>query len=262
MIGFSLSPGGLLLPFHAGVLGALEHEGFLTPSTPLAGSSAGSIAAVAHAAGIAPEAVLEASIRLSEKAESKGGARGNLIPLLREEMTELIDDERFEQLTSREGFTGVAYRELFPRNQPVLQSEFQDFEEMMNAVCHSCSFPFFSTNLPVAFDFSSSRILPRVLVDGYFSVPRERFGCPDFESMAGLEVDRTVTISAIPHSMIGLNASEAHDQIYPSMNVGMEEFIRLATTVSSPKELTDLYELGWKDGEEWCRQEKERGQRS
>lgn len=257
MIGFSLSPGGLLLPYHVGVLGALEHQGFLTDSSPLAGSSAGSIATVAHAAGIRPEQVLDATIRLSETCQAKGGARGNLIKPLRHEIGNLIDEERFEQLVSREGLTGVCYRELFPRNQPVLQTEFQDFDDMVNAVCHSCSFPFFASNLPVAFDLSSPGILPRVLVDGYFAVPRERFGCPDFEEMApDLELDRTVTISAIPHHMIGLNASEAHDQISPSMDAGLDEFIRLATTISSPEELMALYELGWKDGEAWCSQEK------
>lgn len=257
MIGFSLSPGGLLLPYHVGVLGALEYEGFLTPESPVAGSSAGSIAAVAHAAGIPPEKVLEASIRLSEKCQAIGGARGNLIRLLREEMNDLIDDERFEQLQNRAGLTGVAYRSLFPRNEAILQTEFENHEDMTKAVCHSCTFPFFSSNLPVAIDFSSDGLLPRVLVDGFFAVPRERFGCPDFEYMApGLDLDRTVTISAIPHDMIGLNVSKAHDQISPSMDAGFDEFIRLATTVSSPEELTELYELGWKDAEEWCSQER------
>lgn len=258
MIGFSLSPGGLLLPYHVGVLGALEYQGFLTPESPIAGSSAGSIATVAHAAGIRPEQVLDASIRLSEKCESVGGARGNLLPLLREEMGILIDEERFEQLQNRKGLTGVCYRELFPRNVPVLQTEFQDYDDMVKAVCHSCTFPFFSTNFPVAFDFDAGGWWPRVVVDGFFAVPRERFGCPDFEQMVGLELDRTITISAIPHHMVGLNASEAHDQISPSMDADFNEFIRLATKVSSPKELTHLYELGWKDGEEWCSQERKR----
>jgi hypothetical protein len=258
MIGFSLSPGGLLLPYHVGVLGALEYQGILTEESPIAGSSAGSIATVAHAAGIRPEQVLEASIRLSEKCKAIGGARGNLISLLREEMNDLIDAESFEKLKNRLGLTGVCYRELFPRNIPVLQTEFEDFDDMVNSVCHSCTFPFFSSNLPVSFDFASSGLLPRVLVDGFFAVPRARFGCPDFEEMAGLELDRTITISAIPHEMIGLNASEAHDQISPSAEWGFEEFIRLATKVSSSEELTHLYELGWKDGEAWCSQERKR----
>ena len=258
MIGFSLSPGGLLLPYHVGVLGALEHNGFLTPESPLAGSSAGSIATVAHAAGVSPYQVLDATIRISEKCRVIGGARGNLMPLLREELKHLVDEERFGQLQSREGLTGVCYRELFPRNVPVLQTSFENHEDMVKAVCHSCTFPFFATNFPVAVDTSAPGFFPRVLVDGFFAVPRERFGCPDFEDMAGLDLDRTVTISAIPHHMIGLNASEAHDRISPSMDAGIDEFVRLATTASSAKELTQLYELGWKDGEEWCSQEQTR----
>jgi len=41
MIGFSLSPGGLLLPYHMGVLSTLSDKGYITDKTPLAGSSAG-----------------------------------------------------------------------------------------------------------------------------------------------------------------------------------------------------------------------------
>jgi hypothetical protein len=48
MIGFSLSPGGLLLPYHLGVLDALQYHSFLDDTTPIAGSSAGTCIVVAR----------------------------------------------------------------------------------------------------------------------------------------------------------------------------------------------------------------------
>jgi predicted acylesterase/phospholipase RssA len=42
-VGFSLSPGGLLLPYHLGALEALKYNQFLDISTALAGSSAGAM---------------------------------------------------------------------------------------------------------------------------------------------------------------------------------------------------------------------------
>jgi hypothetical protein len=61
MLGFSFSPGGLLLPYHLGVIAALSGSGLLLPTTPLAGSSAGAIAVASFAAGVEPKTALEAS---------------------------------------------------------------------------------------------------------------------------------------------------------------------------------------------------------
>lgn len=253
-IGFSLSPGGLLLPYHAGVLAALQFNGFLTQKSPIAGSSAGAIATVAHASGLDSWKILEATIRVSDECARLGGARGRLLPLLKREMQDLIDEEHFDQLQNREGLTGVCYRELFPRNLPILHTEFEDHDDMMKAVCHSCAFPFFATNYPVAVDMTGEGILPRIFVDGFFAVPRERFGCPDFESMAGLQMNRTVTISVFPHGSGVTDASDPLDRIAPSSDADVQGLIRLATQASSAKELTQVYESGWADGEEWCRQ--------
>ena len=41
VVGYSLSPGGLLLPYHLGALDALQYHHFLDDTTPIAGSSAG-----------------------------------------------------------------------------------------------------------------------------------------------------------------------------------------------------------------------------
>ena len=82
-LGFSLSPGGLLLPYHLGVLDALQYNKFIDETTPIAGSSAGAIATASHGCGIDSRKVLEATIDISDRTKEMGGARGRLLPLLK-----------------------------------------------------------------------------------------------------------------------------------------------------------------------------------
>lgn len=249
--GFSFSPGGLLLPYHLGVIDALKYKGAMTDKTPIAGSSAGAIAVGCTACQLDSLKVLDATVEISDRCREMGGARGRLLPLLREKMDELISHEDFDALQEREGETVIAYRELFPNFRPVLQKEYEDRHDLSSAISYSSMFPFFATNWPVALDRSNS--IPRLVVDGFFSVPRERFGCPCFE-MADVGVDRTVTISVFPRDIAGLEASKPEDCISPASE-GQDHNLRLlslATESSSRKDLTAIYESGWADAEEWC----------
>eukprot|EP00558_Chaetoceros_sp_UNC1202_P013097 CAMPEP_0197237912 /NCGR_PEP_ID=MMETSP1429-20130617/4598_1 /TAXON_ID=49237 /ORGANISM="Chaetoceros sp., Strain UNC1202" /LENGTH=296 /DNA_ID=CAMNT_0042696993 /DNA_START=94 /DNA_END=984 /DNA_ORIENTATION=+ len=272
IVGYSLSPGGLLFPWHIGVLAGLAHENVLTDSNPLAGSSAGSIAVASHGAGVRPEVALEATIRMSDECRTTyGGARGNLLPLLENELGNILDDDVHEVLNQREGFVGLAYRELLPNNRPVLDTLFDDKSHVIDSVCNSSMFPFFSTNWPCRFARKKDNgWLPRVAVDGYFSVDRDRFGCPDIESMEharmgeGSKTDRTVTVSVFPHDVISLSASEKHDQISPLVDEEdatgqMSNLLRLATQCATREDYYQLYEDGWKDAERWVKEEEERG---
>lgn len=266
-LGLSLSPGGLLVPYHTGVLASLQYHGVINERTNIAGSSAGAVATAAFGCGLSPTNVLEACVRVSEKCASQGGTRGRLLPLLRRELEELIQEEQLEMLQQRSGLTGVAYLQLFPQFQSMLEFEFDTPADLIQAVCFSSTFPFFVSNWPVAVDVSSSlskrnQVLPRILVDGYFSVPRARFGCPDFETMAPSHLiegmERTITVSVYPQAIVGLDASHPQDCISPLIESGntrdqMVRLLRLATQASSREELTELYESGWQDGERWCR---------
>jgi len=279
--GFSLSPGGLLLPYHVGALASLEYNGHLDPiRSPLAGSSAGAIAVAAYGCGVSPEKTLEATIQVSDRCAERGGARGNLLPFVRQCMEEIIDENDFhenfiqrrqQQQNQPKGgeqklssMIGICYRELFPRNRPILKTTFEDRQELIQSVSNSCMFPFFSTNWPCTVDWSSSSFIPRLVVDGYFAVPRERFGCPDFDLMLEdteliedddkkslqLLPNRTVAISVFPADKIGLTAFDKNDVISPSSSEDIERLFRIATKSTSREELTFAYELGWKNAEE------------
>ena len=245
-LGFTLSPGGLLLPYHVGALEALQYNGFLTDETPLAGSSAGAIAVAAHAAGVPHKHIVEATIGVSNQCRGIG-ARGNLLRCLKDELSQRIQDNEFERLQQRPGLTGIAYREVLPRYRDVLQTEFDSRDDLIQAVLSSSHFPFFATNWPVLWD----RVGNRLVVDGYFTVPRERFGCPE------LDVERTVAISVFPKDRIRLTAVE--DCISPPEDSDLGRLFALATESSSAEDLWRLYEMGWENAESWCRSEVDLG---
>jgi hypothetical protein len=236
-----------------GALASLSYNNHITQDTPIAGSSAGGIAVAAHACGIDPRRVLDSTIEISDECLELGGTQGRLLPQLRGKLNEIILEQEFGQLQERPGEVVVAYREVFPNFRSMHQTDFANREDLVNAICHSSSFPFFTTNWPVALD--TSQRIPRLVVDGFFAVPRGRFGCPDFEK-AGVSVDRTVCISVFPQEKIKLDACAAEDCISPLVEDGsqMETLLRLAMQSSSRKELTKIYEAGWEDAERWSRQ--------
>ena len=84
---FSLSLGGLLLPYHLGALDALQFHGFFDRSAPIAGASAGAIAAASVAAGLDSRRVLDATISICDRCFELGEARGRLMPLLKQNLS-------------------------------------------------------------------------------------------------------------------------------------------------------------------------------
>jgi hypothetical protein len=123
-------------------------------------------------------------------------------------------------------------------------------------------------------------------MDGYFSLPREQFGCPIFEKDVfsvgpnnandNIVVDRTVAITCIPQELFGMDAvfnnnnnkgkGKGEGEEGTSNNLisistddkfTVADIFRIATETSSRKELTDLYERGYRDGEKWCRTEEQ-----
>jgi hypothetical protein len=263
--GFAFSPGGLMLPYHVGALASLEYNGYLTDANPIAGSSAGSIAVSSFAAGIKPERVLESTIQVSDECQSLGiTAQGNLLPMVRRLADELIQNNNFEQLREREGATGICYQELLPRYQSILEIKFDTKQDLIQAISNSCMFPFFSTKFPCAIDSASSRskTFPRLVVDGFFAVPRDRFGCPDFDMLndsteggGGAIVDRTVSICCFPHEKMRMTASAPEDQISPPETEPLGKLFEIATQATSRKDLTYAYELGWENADAWCQRE-------
>eukprot|EP00553_Chaetoceros_curvisetus_P005122 CAMPEP_0204612940 /NCGR_PEP_ID=MMETSP0717-20131115/983_1 /ASSEMBLY_ACC=CAM_ASM_000666 /TAXON_ID=230516 /ORGANISM="Chaetoceros curvisetus" /LENGTH=318 /DNA_ID=CAMNT_0051625207 /DNA_START=101 /DNA_END=1058 /DNA_ORIENTATION=+ len=294
LVGYSLSPGGLLFPWHIGTLACLSSNGALTDSNPLAGSSAGAIAVTSHGAKVSPEQAIEATVRMSDTCQSEyGSARGNLLPLLKKELNEILDDDVHRVLNEREGFVGVAYKEIFPVNRPVLDTHFDDKDHVIDAVCNSSMFPFFATTGHVASQgkvITENGIYPGLRLMGIFlwtgidsvapilkwnMLERQKKKLLNSEdtkvneentnnvNLSARKVERTVTISVFPHDAIGITASDSHDQISPEIDANnqtdqLSNLFRLATQCATRKEYYQLYEDGWKDAERWLKEEEQR----
>jgi hypothetical protein len=274
-LGFSLSSGGLLLPYHLGVLDGLRQNGVLNNDTPVAGASAGAIATATTACSIDSKLILDDTIDISKRCQELGRARGKLMPLLQDKLEARIDEDRFQTLQSRPGQAVLTYHELFPSFRAVHKVDFEHKEDVIDTICHSSAFPFFTTDWPVVLDKRAtnpttitlgnqklSLQVPRLVVDGHFAVPTDRFGCPDFD-MAGIDVDRTILVTVFPRELIFLKQSiPKEDCICPELiDDGLKQgldLLRLATQPSDPSELMALYDDGLADAEKWCRNEERR----
>ena len=282
LIGFSFSPGGLLLPYHLGVLASLDHHGFISHTTPLAGSSAGSIAVASHASGVSPHRALEASIRVSSHCYNPFFLpAGRLMEALRHEMDEILPKDAHHVINERQGLTVLAHRELYPTPRSRLVTQFDTRECLMDAVCDSSMFPFFTSNKVARAVRRRNEKYQRLVVDGIFAVSPERLGCPDFDQVddiageeryvikrgkmeVGQKPHRTVMVSCFPTELLSLSKNNAkYDVIGSKLDLANPirhgaGLVKMACLASSRKELTNLYEQGWKDGEEWAKKEERR----
>lgn len=267
MLGFSLSPGGLLLPYHLGVLASLSYSGFVTPETPLAGSSAGAIAVASHACNVPPDVALDASMRISSRCNSLFVARGQLMPTLRNELNRLLPKDASTIVNERPGAVGLAHLELYPKLHPVLQTQrFETRDCFIDAVCDSSMFPYFTSNKPFRLVKRHGETIPRVVVDGVFTEPLWRFGCPDMKKTLPqtTSIDRCVSVSVFPMELVDLRLAlndniERRNVISPKLERNIMGQVGrlglLACTPGSPKDLMKLYEDGWADAERWVREE-------
>ena len=215
-----------------------------------------------------------------------GGHRGRLLPLLETELDRIAPLDAHNILNARKGFFGIGYAQIFPYPKGVLQHKFGSRSDLIEAVCNSSMFPFFVANkifiVRKSKKSKSKRIekdkdkhknyirrrlsqctksLPRFVMDGLFSVPRSRFGCPQFPR--NTFVDRTVTVCVFPHKAIRLTASNDHDQISPIPENGETEkelfkrLRRIALIETSPPEVHhEMFGRGKKDGLRWIMMEK------
>lgn len=272
MLGFSLSPGGLLLPYHLGVLASLSYHGYVTSDTHLAGSSAGAIAVASHACEVPPHVALEASMRISSRCNPLFLARGQLMPSLRNELNTLLPKDANDIVNARSGTVGLAHLELFPRTRAVLQTQrFETRECLMDAVCDSSMFPYFTSNKPFRLVKRHGKAVPRVVVDGVFTEPLWRFGCPDMEKSLSQQanIDRCVSVSVFPMELVDVSLLSSTTMIKPhssrrnTISPKLETNIigqvgrlgLLACTPGNPKDLMKLYDDGWMDAERWVREE-------
>ena len=192
-MGVTFSPAGLLTPYHLGVAARLRERGFITAETALAGASGGALAAAITALEIPSADSLEACSRIARRCRDEGTYR-TLALALNDELESLIPLSAADTLNSRPAPTRIAYTEVWPSiGTARFASEFASRQDVLSVLIASCTIPFyFSGSLSSAVRGASG-------CDGFFAMPRERFGCP--ETFA---TDLEIIVSPFDPRIVGL----------------------------------------------------------
>ena len=178
---FAFSPGGLLFPYHVGVAYELVSLHQITHSTPLGGSSAGAIVAAAVACGVGEDEVREGLAELL--ADVRSGVRLN--PALRRQLDRLLPEDCVQRATAH-GLT-ICYTQIFPWPKRHVVTEWSSKQDLIDCIAASCNWPFFFSRWPLVWCRGG------LAIDGFFAVPRERFGCPPLPGDFW-----TIAITALP----------------------------------------------------------------
>ena len=240
-LSIAFTPAGLLFPYYVGIGFELRDLGVLTPTTPLGGSSAGSIVAAALACGVSESSVRSGLAQLV--ADVRGGTRLNVA--LRQQLDELLP-ENAPTLAEAHALT-IGYLEVLPRPGRRLVSSWASKADLIDVICASCNWPLFFSRWP----FVNCR--RSWALDGFFSVKRSRFGCPP------LEGDHTLAVTALPK--VGLKAFEEEWIIQPGaaplveagldLPVSDSQWFKWALEPAGDAELEAMIALGKRHARRW-----------
>ena len=65
----------------------------------------------------------------------------------------MLPENAHEIMNTRQGLAGLAHKQIFPTRKNVLKTKFSSREELIEDVCNSSVFPFFTTNWPFVVRF-------------------------------------------------------------------------------------------------------------
>lgn len=169
-LGFSFSPAGLLLPYHLGVAACLVDLGVLSPDVPIAGASAGALAAIVVACNVPVDLVMQTMYRVEQNLRKFGAAR-RLHMLLDKELESLLPPNAPDVISERPGRTTIAYTHVWPLPRGQFVSQFTTVDDIRECLAASCNIPFYFAKWPTV------TCRGQACVDGYFA-SRRNFGCP------------------------------------------------------------------------------------
>ncbi len=286
----------------------------ITPATPLGGSSAGALVAAIIGLDIPVKRALEACYEINESwggallmgpggvlslgerwanfgfnGNNGNGNNGNgnngssgpprgtedLKTLLHRVLDEVLPQDAHVRLNKRPSpvTVGVTQLALAPLPRLFLRPQaiqtFTSREDLIECLLASCCVPFWFTPGP----FVSCRGAPAV--DGYFSVPTHRFGCPYVPSQ------RTVLVSPFPAPAVARGGSPGSEEaaavewLSPQLAVdrevaaataavasgreavavvqraGMRQLLKDALSANAREQVKMYYEQGRKDAQLW-----------
>ncbi|XP_010534765.1 PREDICTED: patatin-like phospholipase domain-containing protein 3 [Tarenaya hassleriana] len=231
--GFSFSAAGLLFPYHLGVAQFLVERGYIKETTPLAGSSAGSIICAVIACGLSMQKALEATKTLADDCRRKGTAF-RLGALLRDSLEELLPDDAH---TSCNGRIRVAITLISWRPRGLLVDQFDSKRDLINAIVTSSFIPGYLSPRP------ATVFRNRLCIDG---------GLTFF--MPPTSASKTVRVCAFPTSTFGVRGIGISPDCNPENRATPRQLFNWALEPAEDEVLDRLFELGYADAATWAEQ--------
>ncbi|XP_010926444.1 uncharacterized protein [Elaeis guineensis] len=231
--GFSFSAAGLLFPYHLGVAQFLLEKGYITETTPLAGSSAGAIVCAVIASGNSMQDALQATKILAEDCRLKGTAF-RLGAVLRDVLSNFLPDDVHIKSSGR---VRVAITQLFWRPKGLLVDQFDSKEDLINAVFTSSFIPGYLAPRPATI------FRNRLCIDGGLTL-----------FMPPTSASETVRVCAFPTNGLGLNGIGISPDCNPENRATPRQLFNWALEPAEDYILDKLYELGYLDAAVWADQ--------
>ncbi|PIA27191.1 hypothetical protein AQUCO_08200011v1 [Aquilegia coerulea] len=231
--GFSFSAAGLLFPYHLGVAQYLIEKGYITETTPLAGSSAGAIVCAVIASGSSMEDALKATKILADDCRLRGTAF-RLGAVLRDLLVKFLPDDVH---TRSNGRVRVAVTQILWRPRGLIVDQFDSKEDLINAVITSSFIPGYLAPTPATF------FRNRVCIDGGLTL-----------FMPPTSASKTVRVCAFPTERLGLQGIGISPDCNPENRASPRELFNWALEPAEDQVLDRLFELGYRDAAVWGEQ--------
>lgn len=256
-LGFTFSPGGHLFPYYVGAAYTLKDAGLLTPRTPLGGSSAGSVVATCLACDLDEQQVLFGLDNLVN--DVRGGM------LLQHAVQKHLDLMLPDDAAARCEAHGlhIAYLRVTPWPKRMLVTKWADKADLIDTICGSCNWPLFFSKYPLVWCRGS------LALDGWFTEPNGRFGCPPVADKNGVPPHRTIGLCCVPKGYMPGSALEdfpLRDRIHPlvrddgtiqtrQMRVSRDQWFSWCPTLATDDERAKLIAAGREHAQTWLSEE-------
>lgn len=233
---FSFSGCGFLISYHLGVAHGLQREGYLTPSSKVAGASGGSIAALAVAAGVDVLEIHEEAKNMALRCHREG-TLWKLEARLRAIFRDRFADVDVEKLGDR---LIVTTEQLWPKRATIHSNSFRSPDDLCDAVLASCHIPFYLS------PSGTARFRGEFHVDGGLLalVP---------------EIPGYVKVCAFPAKLLRREDYEISPSLLdPDFPFSVFQLFRYALMPPQPAVLDQLFQLGVQTSAVWIAQQRAR----
>ncbi|KAF6259348.1 hypothetical protein COO60DRAFT_1016014 [Scenedesmus sp. NREL 46B-D3] len=199
---------GFLLPYHLGVYQALAVMGLVDASTPMAGSSAGSLVVASIKAGLSLQQQMDSFLEAAADCR-QGGVAGRLRAVLKAQLQRSLPHDAHTRCS--DGSCWLSITQVLPRPANKLYGAFPTRQALIKALLTSCHLP----RLSDGSIFTSFKSIHKRCFDGGFSnlVPVPPAPPPAFCSTGA----PAAAVGGLTASIAAAGSAEAEIEAMPAL---------------------------------------------